>query len=106
MYAFYHTVVYSHIENYNELFTIALNESNIVEGDKIKSVFSELNYLENYNEHIWTMAQYFNKILEMILSNLYDETCYTTIVLNLLIKGEKLETPIRIEHGSKKFKTI
>ena len=101
LYAFYHKIVYSHIENYDESFTIALNESNIIDGDKIKSIFSELNSLESYNEHIWTMAQYFNELLEMILSNLSSETIYTDNVLNLLIKGEKLETPISIQTAKK-----
>ena len=86
----------SHLENYDEAFTVALNESNIIEGDKIKSVFSELISLNEYNEHILTMAQFFNEILEIILSNLSDETRYTDNILNLLIRGEKFEAPILI----------
>ena len=101
LYAFYHTVVYSHIENYNESFTIALEESNVIEGDKIKSVYSELNSLDEYNEHIWTMAQYFNERLQLILAVLSSEAESTTNILNLLIRGEKLETPIRIETSKK-----
>lgn len=94
LYAFYHKIVSSHLENYDKAFTVALNESNIIEGDKIKSVFSELISLNEYNEHILTMAQFFNEILEIILSNLSDETRYTDNVLNLLIRGEKFKAPI------------
>jgi hypothetical protein len=101
LYAFYHKIVSSHLENYDEAFTVALNESDIVDGDKIKSVFSELNSLEEYNEHIWTMAQFFNEILGIILSNLSDETLFTDNVLNLLIRGEDLETPISIQTAKK-----
>ena len=101
LYAFYHKIVSSHLENYGEALTVALNESDIVEGDKIKSVFSELNSLEEYNEHIWTMAQFFNEILGIILSNLSDETLFTDNVLNLLIRGEDLETPISIQTAKK-----
>ena len=101
LYAFYHKVVYSHLESYDESLTVTLNESNVIDGDKIKSVFSELKSLEDYNEHIWTMAQFFNEILGIILSNLSDETLFTDNVLNLLIRGEDLETPISIQTAKK-----
>ena len=106
LYAFYHKIVYSHLENYDEAFTVALNESNIIEGDKIKAVFSELNSLKEYNEHIWTMAQIFNEILGTILSIISDETRHTDDVLNQLISGNDLECPISIKVGSTKNRTI
>jgi hypothetical protein len=105
LYAFYHTVVYNHIEKYNESFTIALDESKVIQGDKIKSVFSELNSLDSYNKHIWTMAQYFNGILQMILSHLSSEAQFADNILNQLINGKTLETPISIEHAKEPKKT-